>query len=275
MQGDSQLISGLAIVTASLVNIYKDDETPLYHIFTARSLADICLTGHSASIILVPRTEHNWAFRLGLLLLTIGLWEFWSYAAIKRFRRWNSETPHCLENGTIIPGEHEHWIIWSLVWMPLGYIPLYLNIWEFGRNWSDIFEELIIACLRSLIHHSKDICRSSSVANRLGKALLSIIETVVCVIFLAFAVFIPASCRLLPAQSAISLWWDIYDITTARAANAHIVVANPQYRPERSFQNNDNPEHDWGFGQILPSIMLLLPILTALDYLESIKSKRI
>ena len=59
------------------------------------------------------------------------------------------------------------------------------------------------------------------------------------------------------------------------AANAHIVVVNPQYRPERSFQNNDNPEHDWGFGQILPFVMLLLPILTALDYLESIKSKRI
>ena len=57
MQGDSQLISGLAIIITSLVNIPKDDETPLYHIFIARSLADICLTGHSASIILVPRTE--------------------------------------------------------------------------------------------------------------------------------------------------------------------------------------------------------------------------
>ena len=60
MQGDSQLISGLAIVIASLSNIYRDDETPLYHIFIARALADVCLTGHSACIILIPRTEHNW-----------------------------------------------------------------------------------------------------------------------------------------------------------------------------------------------------------------------
>ena len=275
MQGDSQLINGLAIIIASLINIYKDDETPIYHIFIARSLADICLTGHSASIILVPRTEHNWAFRLALLLLTIGLWEFRSYAAIERFRRWNWETPHCLENETIIPGEYEHWIIWSLVWMPLGYFPLYLRIWEFGRNWTDKFEELIIACPRFVIRHSKNICRRSSVGDRLGKALLSIIENVVCVIFLAFAVLIPASCRLLPVQSFISLWWDIYDVATARAANTHIVVVNPQYRLGRSSQNNDNPEHDWGFGQILPFVMLLLPILTALDYLESIKSKRI
>ena len=155
-----------------------------------------------------------------------------------------------------------------------GLPSLYLKIWEFGRNWSDIFEELIIACLRSLIHHSKDICKGGSIADFLGKVLLSIIEAVLGVIFLAFAVLIPASCALLPAQSAIYLWWDIYDVATARAANTHIVVVNPQYRLGRSSQNNDNPEHDWGFGQILPFVMLLLPILTALDYLKGIKSKR-
>lgn len=87
--------------------------------------------------------------------------------------------------------------------------------------------------------------------------------------FLAFAILVPASRTLLPIQSLLSLWWDTYDIATARAANAHIVVANPEYRSGRSFQNHENPEHDWGFGQILPFVMLLLPLLTALDYLES------
>lgn len=275
MQGDSQLISGIAIIIASLVNMYKDDETPLYHIFIARSLADICLTGHSASIILVPRTEHNWTFRLWLVLSTIFLWEFWSYAAIERFRRWNWETPNCLENGSIIPGEYEHWIILSLVWLPLGYIPIYLDIWEIGRNWTNKFEKLIIACPRYLIQHRKDIYESRSIGDFLSNALLLIVVAVVCIIFLAFAILIPASCTLLPVQSGISLLWDIYDVATARAANAHIVVANPKYRSGRSFQNNNNPEHDWGFGQILPFVMLLLPILTALDYLESMKSKRI
>ena len=275
MQGDSQLISGLAIIIASLVNICKDDETPLYHIFVARALADACLTAHSASIILMHRTEHNWTFRLGLLLSTIVLWGFWSYAATERFRRWNWETPYCLENTNKVPGDYNHWIIWSIIWVPLGYIPLYLNMWEFGRNWTNKFEELIRACRRSLIHHSKDICRRRPIAEFLGKFSLLIIEAVVCVNVLPFTVFIPASCTLLPVQSVISLSWDIYDVVKARAANAHIVVANPEYRPGRSFQNNDNPEHDWGFGQILPFVMLLLPILTALDYLESIKARRL
>ena len=124
MQGDSQLISGLAIVIASLVNVYKDDETPLYHIFIARALADVCLAGHSASIILIPRTEHNWCFRLGILLFTLGLWEIWSYAAIERFRRWNWETPYCLENTSKVPGDYNDWIFWSMLLIPLGYISL-------------------------------------------------------------------------------------------------------------------------------------------------------
>ena len=271
MQGDSQLISGLAIIIASLVNMYKDHETPLYHIFIARSLADICLTGHSASIILVPRTEHNWTFRLGLAFSTIGLWEFWSYAAIKRFRQWSSETPHCLENNNIFAGKYEHWIILSLVWVPLGYLPFYLNTWGPGRDWTDRFEALITAYPRYLIQHRNYIFDSVSIGDFLCRALLSIVEAVVCVIFLAFAVLVPASCTLLPLQSFISLWWDTYDVTVARAANAHIVVADPAYQSGRSFQNNDNPEHDWGFGQILPFVMLLLPILTALDYLESME----
>lgn len=206
MQGDSQLISGLAIVIASLVNIHKDDETPLYHIFIARALADVCLTGHSASIILMPRTEQNWTWRLGILSSTIVLWEFWSYTAIERFRRWNWETPYCLENTSKIRGDYDDWIMWSIFWMPLGYIPIYLNAWEFGRNWTDKYEELIIDCLRSLIHHSKDICKTRSIADFLGKALLLVIQAVVSVIFMAFAVLIPASCTLLPVQTIISLW---------------------------------------------------------------------
>ena len=194
MQGDSQLISALAIIIASLVNIYKDDETPLYRIFIARILADICLRGHSASIILVPRTEHNWIFRFRLLMCTIDLWEFWSYAAIPR---WNWETPHCLENETFIPGDYARWILWSLVWMPLGYIPFLLNISEAGRKLTDRVEGWIITCPLSVIEHAKEIRTSRSIGHFLGKASISIVEALLCVLFLAFAVLIPTSCTLL------------------------------------------------------------------------------
>lgn len=159
--------------------------------------------------------------------------------------------------------------------MPLGYIPYVLNISEAGRKFTDKFEEWIKICPLAVIEHAKEIRTRGPVGNFLVRALILILEAVLCVIFLAFAVLIPASCTLLPIQSAMNLWWDIYDVASARAANAHIIVVNPDYRPGASFQNNDNPEHDWGFGQILPFVMLLLPLLTAVDYLSSMKSKRI
>ena len=41
MQGDVQLVTGLSIIIAPLINTYRDDETPLYHIFIARALAGV------------------------------------------------------------------------------------------------------------------------------------------------------------------------------------------------------------------------------------------
>jgi hypothetical protein len=32
-----------------------------------------------------------------------------------------------------------------------------------------------------------------------------------------------------------------------------------------SLQNNKNPEKNWGFGQLLPLLLLILPILQVLD----------
>ena len=269
MQGDSLLISALAIMVASLVNICKDDETPLYHIFIARALADTCLIGHSASIILLPRTEHNWNFRLFLLFCAIVLWQYWSFIAIERFRWFSWETPHCFENHNVVPGEYEHWIIASLFLNPLTYVTVYLNAWECGRRWTETFESLVVQFPRLVLDFGKDMFKSRSTGELVVNACLTLATGVGCVLFLFFAILVPASCRLLPIQSAIFFWWEAYDVITARAANAHIVVANPEYRSGKSFQNNDNPEHDWGFGQILPLVMLLLPLLTALDYWKS------
>ena len=119
--------------------------------------------------------------------------------------------------------------------------PLFLNIGEPGHKLTGKFEKWITTCPLSVIEHAKDIRKSRSIGNVLGRALIPTIEAVLCIIFLAFAVLIPASCTLLPFQSAISLWWDIYDIAKARAANAHIIVVNPDYRPGSSFQNKRQP----------------------------------
>ena len=94
----------------------------------------------------------------------------------------------------------------------------------------------------------------------------NLILAVTCVALCAFALLIPASRYLSPLQSLLSLTWTAYDVGTARAANTQIVVASPGHRgSSKSFQNNDNPEHDWSLGQVLPLIMPLLPILSNLD----------
>ena len=212
LQGDSQLISGLAIIIASLINMRKDEDTPLYHIFIARALADVCLTGHAAAIINVYPTRHNWTFRLILVFIAVVLWEYWSWLAIDRFRRWNWQTPHCFENTNIIPGEYEGWIAFSLVWMPLGYGTLYLSLWEPGRELTDIFEAVIVGFPRCVARQFRETYESwlyprfrFSVTEILKKSFYAAVSLVGCIFFLVFAILIPTSRTLSPLQSAIFL----------------------------------------------------------------------
>ena len=53
MQGDVQLVTGLSIIVAALANIYRDDETPLYHIFIARALAGVTVVSKD----MLPRSS--------------------------------------------------------------------------------------------------------------------------------------------------------------------------------------------------------------------------
>ena len=267
MQGDVQLVTGLSIIVASLVNIYRDDETPLYHIFIARALADISLEGHAAAIIHVYPFKHNWKLRTAVFFLVNVLWEWWSLLAIDRFDRWNWETPHCLENNSIVPGDYKVWITISLVWFPVGSVTLYMNLFKNGRAFIEPVERKLFNFTKSVGQGFLEFVRGSS--NGLVESLVHfaiiLFLALLCIVFWVVVLLIPASRYLGPFQSLLSLVWNAYDVGTVRAANAQIVVANPTYRSTKSFQNNDNPEHDWGFGQVLPFVMLLLPILSALD----------
>lgn len=273
--GDTQLVSALAIIIASLTNIMKDDETPLYHIFIARGLADLSLTAHGAAIINVYPSQHNWVLRGCVITVIIGLWQWWSWLALNRFGLWKRQVPYCFENTNIVPAEYEDWIRLSLIWMPVGYISVYMNMWEHGRKLTDTYEEKIrrwptdvFILLKGCIQH----VRSCRLPQELSKLLFAVRDTVVALfaaigllVFLIFSVLFPSSRILSPLQASLFFAWNLYDVYTVRKANAQIVTANPAYRDGRSFQNNVNPEHDWGFGQIFPFVMILLPILAIFD----------
>jgi hypothetical protein len=130
MLGDTQLVTGLAIITASLINIYRDGGIPLYHIFIARALTELTLTGHTAAIIHVYPAKHNWTLRMGLFVMLNLLWAWWSLLALTRFDRWNWETPHCLENNSVVPGNYDDWIHISLAWIPIQSITLYMSLFK-------------------------------------------------------------------------------------------------------------------------------------------------
>ena len=112
MQGDVQLVTGLSIIVASLVNIYRDDETPLYHNFIARALAGVSLEGHAATVIVFIQLSTT---RTVIFFAISLLWEWWSLLATGKFDRSSWKTPHCLENNGIVPGDYKGWIIYSLV----------------------------------------------------------------------------------------------------------------------------------------------------------------
>lgn len=70
-----------------------------------------------------------------------------------------------------------------------------------------------------------------------------------------------------PLTSLVFFAESVYDVKMVWQANRHIVVACPPGQ-DSSARGNSNPESDWGFGQLLPMFMLLLPILTVLDSLD-------
>lgn len=150
-----------------------------------------------------------------------------------------------------------------------------MSLWKSGRELTNIFEASIVCFPRFVARRFRKTYKSwlyprssFSVTKILKKSFYAAVSLVACIIFPIFAILIPTSRTLSPLQPVISLSWDVYDVDRARKANAHIVVANLEYRSGKSFQNNDNPEHDWGFGQILLLVMLLLPILSALDMIN-------
>ena len=268
-QGDVQLVTGLSIMLASLVNMHLDDETPLYHIYIAMGLADVTLAGHTAAIIYVYPTEHNWTARLVLVVTCVGIWQYWSYLALERFDRWNWETPHCLENDTFYGGDYVGWIKISMVWMPFGYLPLVLSAFMITKDAVAAFEKWITGwpwrAYQGFADFINGVRTLDGAVKSLEQLLIASAMSIATLLLWTFVLFFPASWALNPLQSLLSFVWDLYDIAVARAANADIVVANPAYRDGKSFQNNANPEKDFGFGQILPLTMLLLPFLTLMD----------
>ena len=81
-QADVQSIARFSIIIEFLVNLYQDDEMPLYHIFTARELASMILAEYTAATIHVYPTEHAWTARLFVVAVCM-VCAHWNYLKLK------------------------------------------------------------------------------------------------------------------------------------------------------------------------------------------------
>ncbi|KAL4876772.1 hypothetical protein BJY04DRAFT_199437 [Aspergillus karnatakaensis] len=65
--------------------------------------------------------------------------------------------------------------------------------------------------------------------------------------------------------------WAVYELVAARSANRHLLVAFPAGSTGNVGSHtggNANPEDDWGFGQLMPLFLLILPVLQIVDVLS-------
>ena len=278
MQGDSQLIGILAIIITSLINIKSTVAIPLYHTFIARSLVDVALTGHAAAIVHIYPTQHHWGFRLVLFVMTMLLWQWWGWLALQNIRVSNRKGDHCFEGTNGLPGEYTTWFWMSLIWTPAVYLILYLNLWESGRKFTNRFEEVITTgpnfLKETIALRFKTLAKSSASRNStnpLKDFVISIGFAMIILLSWTISLILPASRLLNPVQCVVSFIWDAYDVWVLREANARVIYEHPEKPPSPPFLRTvDDPENHWGFGQTLPFVMLLFPILSALDIFNGI-----
>lgn len=275
VQGDSLLIGALAIIITSLMQMKTNAENPLFHTFTARPVVDVALTGHAAAVVHVYPTRHHWWFRLVLLAVTMLLWQRWSWLALEDFRKSSRSGKPCLENSNGFPGEYTSWVWFSILWTPMGYLVLYLNLWENGRALTNRFEEFLCSgpkiIKKNFALRLKSLEASPSwmeCIDALRDLAFSIGLLAAFLVSWAFALLLPTARLVNPIQSCISFAWDAYDVSNLRAANTYMLDEHPQKVASKSFKVNNDPEAQWGFGQILSFAMLLFPILSAFDTLN-------
>lgn len=133
----------------------------------------------------------------------------------------------------IVPGDYNDWIVFSLVWFPVGSIALYMTVHKIRRAFMDPCVQAVVKLSTVVAHRFCDTFKSSTYGSLrdLVKCLmqfsLNLIVAVVSTAFWKFVLLIPASRYLGPFQSLLSLTWNACDVGTAGASIAQDFCGKP------------------------------------------------
>lgn len=293
---DIQLATALAIICSSIILILSSGETSLYHVFIARCLAQANFTGHGASFIFDIHKQSNWSLRVNLYYSAIVLYLCWTIMCIEEWKISRLQTPRCFWNDSRLWGWYTTWLYIDIPWTIAGSLWIFAeatgNLSYFLHELDSIMVEYLKESwvhLRSIPKNAKQIIyrhdrhdryRSSRIHSS-RNTLYEWFRTGYLVLFYAFIGNVVSAIGKLIVGSLIavtlsppstipftSIWffaWHIYDTDTARRANHDILVAFPVNSESVSLHNNLNPEDDWGFGQLLPFFLLIIPFLQMAD----------
>ena len=98
---------------------------------------------------------------------------------------------------------------------------------------------------------------------------LALVRTVLTLIAIALNLLFFTTTDLQPTSVLIFLVWDAYNNITIELSNRLVVVDHLQTGAPAALPAN--PEFGWGFGQILPMMLLFLWVIAFLDALGSTK----
>ncbi len=268
-----------------MIKLSQDPAYPLYHLFLARSLAALALVGHNTAAFVYAklRRYHPYSLyvRCAVSFATMILYLTWSGLALERFRLfeqqpWPGFTPLCFSTHRCrVGGTFRFWIRMNMFWVPQSFAWVLLNPFKLidsVEHALDYVDGFIISLIKGVFtKYWSNLVPSNSATYPMWKFMgviswsitRAMVKTFgVMILVLLSSIFFPTDALLPISNILLGLVWPIYDVVTVKLSNQHAVVDALETPVSQAPQN---PEQDFGIGQIFPLLMGLQLVMAFLD----------
>lgn len=272
---DQQLVTGLALLIAGLIKLFHDRSITVYHFSIVSDLAWFSANTHLLSLLVVVRFDGSvkpaltmtreqrreftrWPrfstlIRMTLMIVLAAL--LLCCCAITAYKDWNDEwcCPAICTVGLSWGGEPLRWFLVSLVLNIYAYsiaIPSVLK--RFRVEWLANIKPFLFEQPSSDANPIEDTSRTSNLFVRALSAVTLAFRSFVIYPIWCFLASEFVSILEMIAWFALGINW-----TTTDRARAH--------DPTIMLPKEADDEESWGFGQLVPVILLLLPVVQFIE----------